>query len=84
MFAVSFTATAGSFQADKPKELFRGPFAQFSFSAGYDVTADGQRFVMFSPEGDEARMARTHVVLVLNWQDELRGEFGGGSASKAR
>jgi hypothetical protein len=31
---------------------------------------------MFSPEGDEARMARTHVVLVLNWQDELRGEFG--------
>ena len=79
MLAVSYTATGESFRAEKSRELFRGRFAQYNFTPGYDVAPDGKRFVMFVPEGDEASMARTHVVLVFNWSEELRGEFGSAS-----
>jgi serine/threonine-protein kinase len=82
LLAVTNKAEGESFRAEKPRELFRGSFAQYGFTAGYDTTPDGKRFVMFLPEGDEASMARTHVILVFNWLDELRGEFGPGGVDR--
>ena len=79
---MNYKAEGESFRAEKSRELFRGPFAQYNFTPGYDITPDGKRFVMFLPEGDEASMARSHVVLVFNWLDELRGEFGPGGGNR--
>ncbi len=39
--------------------------------ADYDVTADGQRFVMF-PGGSQRLRDSSHVTLVTNWFDELK------------
>jgi len=82
LFAVTYKAEGESFRAEKSRELFRHRFAQYNFTPGYDITPDGKRFVMFLPEGDEANMARTHVILVFNWLDELRGEFGPGGGNR--
>ncbi|MBI4419312.1 MAG: hypothetical protein HY560_00660 [Gemmatimonadetes bacterium] len=38
----------------------------------YDVTRDGQSFVMLQPEGEG-----TDVVVVLNWFAQLRAGKGG-------
>ncbi len=38
-------------------------------SANYDVSADGQRFLMIKDEIDD--IASTRLVVVLNWAGEL-------------
>jgi serine/threonine-protein kinase len=61
------------FAAAKPKLLFEGHY-QAGFSAFdtayYDVSPDGQRFLMI--KGSEQESAATQLNLVLNWSDELR------------
>ncbi|MEE8256806.1 MAG: hypothetical protein V3R60_02855, partial [Acidobacteriota bacterium] len=54
-----------SFSAGTPQVLFEG-----SFGFGYDVTADGQRFVMVQP--GEQTAATTQLNFVFNWFDEVR------------
>jgi hypothetical protein len=50
-------------------------FAHFQLNPDFDATPDGQKFVMFAPEGVEARRVRSQVVLVFNWFQELRHAF---------
>jgi hypothetical protein len=38
-------------------------------SANYDVTPDGQRFLMVRDDDD---ITATRIVVVLNWQEELK------------
>ncbi len=57
--------TGESFSAGTPQVLFEG-----SFWFGYDVTADGQRFVMIQRE--EQAAATTQLNFVFNWFDEVR------------
>ncbi len=38
----------------------------------YDVTGDGQRFVMFPDIGQGSQSSSVHVKLVTNWFDELK------------
>ena len=42
----------------------------------YDVTADGQRFVMVKPS--EQELAATQINVVLNWFEELKRRVPGG------
>ena len=66
------TETDPAFRADRPRELFRGMFALDSFgNANYDVSADGQRFIMVQSKetGDAA------LRVVLNWFTELERQF---------
>jgi hypothetical protein len=39
-------------------------------SSNYDVTPDGQRFLMV--RDDDVDVASTRVVVVMNWAEELR------------
>ena len=39
--------------------------------ANYDVSADGQRFLMIKPI-EEAQVAPAQVNVVLNWAEELK------------
>ena len=66
MMAVSVTTTP-SFTAGTPRELFRGVFASTDI-ANYDVTADGQRFIMVQPYDETAE--RT-IQLIDHWFEEL-------------
>ena len=53
------------------KVLFEGPFRIDGPFRGYDVTPDGQRFLMVrAVEQPPARI--THMVLVQNWVEELK------------
>jgi len=66
--------SAGADKAGRPTLLFEGPF-QLKIGPGasnYDVTPDGQGFVMIrTPEGATQLSGLTHVTLVQNWFQEL-------------
>ena len=76
MFAVSVVTTEPTPKVAAPVELFQGPY--YSSAAGsprpqYDVTADGQRFLMLAPtSGTDASISRPRIVVVQNWTEELK------------
>jgi len=60
------------FAAAKPKVLFEGHYETgvFPFESDYDVSPDGQRFLMI--KASEQESGATQLNVVLNWSDELR------------
>lgn len=62
-----FKSTA---KARSPHLLFQTSYARSDFWTNYDVSADGQRFLMLKDE-DESR-ANQVLRVVLNWTDELK------------
>ncbi len=52
-----------SFAASKPRELFRGPYHTMISAAQYDISPDGQRFLMILPDPREG--APTQVTVVV-------------------
>jgi hypothetical protein len=82
MMAVSI-ATAPQLRASAPKRLWEGAYSSGAASScgmpgvsssNYDVTADGQRFLMV--RDDDAAVYGTKVVVVLNWARELEQPRG--------
>jgi len=71
MMAVDI-ATQPSFVAGKPRMLFQGQYVPtngtFPF---YDVSTDGQRFLMLKPI-DRGEAGPTQINVVLNWFEELK------------
>jgi Tol biopolymer transport system component len=73
MRAVPIETTGTAFSAGNPVKLFEGQF--FAGPAGrlYDVTRDGQRFLMIKDMASTNQAAAPlSMVVVLNWQEELR------------
>ena len=74
MFAVP-VATTPALKIGAPALLFQGPYyvsPTGSPRAQYDVTADGQRFLMLTPSQESGAQGRSRVVVVQNWFEELR------------
>jgi serine/threonine-protein kinase len=72
MFAVQVT-TAPALRVGTPVEIFRGPYyvsPTASPRPQYDVTDDGQRFLMLAPSGG-ASSAAQRIVVVQNWDEML-------------
>jgi serine/threonine protein kinase/Tol biopolymer transport system component len=71
MMAVEI-ATQPGFAAGKPRVLFEGQYqpAPGNYS-NYDVSPDGQRFLMLKPM-EQAERAPTQINVVLNWFEELK------------
>jgi len=68
--AVPVTTTS-TFSLGQPRVLFEGPFRIDGPFRGYDVTPDGQRFLMVKAvEQPPARIGE--MVLVQNWVEELK------------
>ena len=64
--------TKSGFSAGKPRMLFEGPYLPTSGSLPYyDVSPDGQRFLMLKPVESQAS-APTQINVVLNWFEELK------------
>jgi len=71
MMAVDI-ATQPSFSAGKPKTLFEGPYLPTPLTnSNYDVSPDGQRFLMLKPVEQE-QAEPTQINVVLNWFEELK------------
>jgi serine/threonine protein kinase/Tol biopolymer transport system component len=71
MMAVDI-ATQHGFAAGTPRMLFEGRYEQAPFpSTNYDVSPDGQRFLMLKPN-ESAEAAPTQINVVLNWFEELK------------
>jgi serine/threonine-protein kinase len=61
-----------SLEVTARESLFEGPYATDVYHPNYDVAPDGRSFVMIRPV-EENR----HVVMVVNWIQELRRRTGG-------
>jgi hypothetical protein len=59
--------TSPTFRAGTPRELFRGAFASTDIP-NYDVTRDGQRFVMVQASDEAEERA---LQIVDHWFEEL-------------
>ena len=68
-----------TFSAGRPQELWKGHYSHgMSSSCGfpgltssnYDVSADGQHFLMIKDDDQDSNTA-TQIVLVQGWADEL-------------
>ncbi len=75
MMAVDI-ATQPSFTVGKPRMLFEGPYVPATVTF-YDVTPDGQRFLMLKPS-EQAPAAPTQINVVLNWFEELKQKVPSG------
>ena len=65
-------ATQPGFAAGKPRMLFEGPYELPPIPiANYDVSPDGQRFLMLKPS-ESVGAAPTQINVVLNWFEELK------------
>ena len=70
MIAVEVT-TQGAFSAGKPRVLFEGAYVPTPRSLpNYDVSPDGQRFLML--RAAEQAQAPTQINVVLNWFEDLK------------
>jgi serine/threonine protein kinase/Tol biopolymer transport system component len=69
MMAVEITTQPG-FVAGKPRMLFEGQYDSNIPRANYDVSPDGQRFLMIKTNKQES--APTQINVVLNWFEELK------------
>jgi Tol biopolymer transport system component len=69
VMAVDVDTTSG-FSAGKPRALFEGPYAVGTGFPLYDVSPDGQRFLMLKPVDVQA--APTQINVALNWLEELK------------
>jgi len=77
MMAVDI-ATQPSFAAGKPRKLFEGPYLPTAATIqNYDVSLDGQRFLMLKPI-EAAEAAATQINVVLNWFEELKQKVPAG------
>ncbi len=69
LMAVEYEAQP-SFSPGKPKELFEGPYVPTPRSfPDYDVSPDGQRFLMLKPAEEQAT---SQIIVVQNWVEELK------------
>ena len=69
--AIQSTIMQSALAFGKPSALFKGPYQMNDPARGYDVTADGQGFVMIQG-GDRPTDVITQLIVVQNWHEELK------------
>jgi eukaryotic-like serine/threonine-protein kinase len=71
MMAVDISSQSG-FTAGKPRMLFEGRYERTpATSPNYDVSLDGQHFLMLKPS-EQGTAPPTQINVVLNWFEELK------------
>jgi hypothetical protein len=66
--------TVGKFVREEPRRLFSVRAFYFTQGRNFDITPDGQRFLMLKelPRPASARTSPTSINVVLNWTEELK------------
>jgi serine/threonine-protein kinase len=62
---------APTFVASRPRVLFEGRYGATAIVRPYDVSTDGQRFLMVKQK-DRAPFSASQMILVQNWLEELK------------
>ena len=76
MMAVD-VATQATFSVGKARMLFEGPYLPApAVNRNYDVSSDGQQFLMVKASGQE--QTPTQINVVLNWFEELKRRVPAG------
>ena len=71
-------STRPSFSAGKPRMLFQGRYMPTPGTfPNYDVSSDGQRFLMIKPSEQES--GPTQINVALNWFEELKRRVPAGT-----
>jgi serine/threonine protein kinase/Tol biopolymer transport system component len=84
LIAVPYSVEKNSFQPGKPEKLFgEDRFEMRAPLASYDVTLDGQHFVMFQLTGGRMAAASGPTV-VLNWIDQTRRLVAAGQGESGK
>ena len=71
-FSVSIDAAGDTLRLGRVELLLEGPYVSLAPFPDYDVTADGERFVLMSGDDDTPTPAFTQLNVILNWFDEVR------------
>jgi serine/threonine-protein kinase len=71
MTSVPVQMTDSAFNAGKPTKLFENPYFGANNVRTYDVSSDGQRFLMIK-FGERTADSSAGIVVVLNWTEELK------------
>ena len=61
-----------TFRAGAPTRLFRGPYYGGTVWRTYEVSPDGQRFLMIKEGGADQNFTPPSLVVVQNWSEELK------------
>jgi Tol biopolymer transport system component len=72
IMVVRYTATADSFQAEKPALWSEGQFTSRGPSINFALHPDGKRFAVLKAPAGETQQEYSKVVIVFNFFDELR------------
>jgi hypothetical protein len=77
-FWVVDVETTKDFRIGKPHLLFEGPYGGTTPLRNFDVTPDGQRFIMPKESGSTREGPFTQMHIVLNWIEELKRRVPAG------
>jgi len=69
-------AGGATLRAGTPKELFS--FSPPTGTAGYDVSADGKRFLVIGQGAEQDKAATPELHFVVEWFDEIRRRTAAG------
>ena len=70
--------TSPAFNAGAPAKLFDGAYLTRWDVRSYDVTADGQRFLMIKNiEGSDQQQPPASIIVVINWAEEMKRLMSG-------
>jgi Tol biopolymer transport system component len=83
LVAVPYTVDQNVFQPGKAQILFGRLFEPRAPYASYDVTPDGQHFVMLQLNGARAS-GKVEPTVVLNWLGEVRRQVAAGQSATGR
>jgi eukaryotic-like serine/threonine-protein kinase len=83
LIAVPYSVEKNSFQPGKPQTLFADRLEMRAPFTSYDVTPDGQHFVMFQFPGGKMT-ASSQPTVVLNWIDQTRQLVAAGQSEAAK
>jgi eukaryotic-like serine/threonine-protein kinase len=78
LMRVSVEASGATWNAGTPIQLFEGRsfflnMGYATFGRTYDVSPDGQRFLMIKAGGADPTTASPNIIVVQHWVDELKG-----------
>ena len=83
LMAEPYNVEKNSFQPGQPAKLFQDRFELRAPVGAYDVTLDGQHFVMFQLAGDRMT-APSGPTVVLNWIDQARQMVAAGQGESGK
>jgi hypothetical protein len=69
---VDYSTKGDSFVAGKPRAWSGKQLVNVGLIGNFDVAPDGKHFAVLTPAGQEAQENQRHIMLLLNFFDEVR------------